>query len=476
MPLRWCHTSGVVQRGVFPSLLQRIRRTVKRYQMLVPGDRVLVAVSGGPDSVSLLAALAALAPGLGASLCAAHLNHGLRGEESRRDQRCAVEVAARLNLPCVIGQSAALPHGPNLEERARRQRYAFLARAAKEQRCTKIATGHTRDDQAETVLMRLLRGTGADGLAAIRAVRDGHIIRPLIECSRAEVMKFLRAQRLPFCEDSSNEDRRFLRNRIRHEVIPLLEAISPAAPRRLAALAQMLTDELAWLCQEDARRLAAALADDGALAVSAIVAAETPLQARLVRAWLRQQRGDLLGLTAAHFGAIVDLARGRRPNGRVRLPGGQWVVREYTHLRRLCDGAVSPAEPEHLLLPGSGVCLRSGWRIRAALEPAGKIRPRPASLFEAVADAGALTGPLVVRTARSGDRIQPLGLNGHRKLQDVWVDRKLPLRTRRSCPVVELDGEILWVPGVVRGNQALVTPSTRSVMHLIAEPPGVAGT
>jgi tRNA(Ile)-lysidine synthase len=464
-----------VPREVFP-LLQRVRRTVKRYDMLVPGDRVLVAVSGGPDSVALLGALVALAPGLGVAVYAAHLNHGLRGEESLRDQHCAEEVAARLGVPCVLGKSESIHAGPNLEERARRERYAFLTRAAAEQRCTKIATGHTCDDQAETLLMRLLRGTGSDGLAGIRAVRDGRIIRPLIECSRSEVMEFLSAQRLPFCEDSSNRDRRFLRNRVRHELIPLLQSISPTAQRNLAAVAGLVTDEWEWLRQEDTRRLAAAVADDGALAVSAVAAAERPLRLRLVRAWLRRQRGDLVGLSAAHFAGIVDLACGRRPNGRIRLPGGYWVVREYTHLRHSSDDAVFPAEPERLLLPGSVLDLPSGWRIRAALEPVGATWQRPTNLFEAVADADAVTGPLVVRTARPGDRIQPLGLRGHRKLQDVLVDGKLPVRARRFCPVVELDGEVFWVPGMVRGNQALVTPRTRFMLRLIAENPGVAGT
>ncbi|HEX7406398.1 MAG TPA: tRNA lysidine(34) synthetase TilS [Candidatus Binatia bacterium] len=444
--------------------------------MLVPGDRVLVAVSGGPDSVALLGALVTLTEALGVSLCAAHLNHGLRGEESLRDQRCAEDVAQRFGVPCVVGVADALHRGSNLEARARQQRYAFLSGAAGEQRCTKIATGHTMDDQAETMLMRLLRGTGSDGLAGILAVREGSIIRPLIECSRAEVLAFLRARQLPFCEDSSNHDFRFLRNRIRHEVMPLLAAISPTARRNLAAAAEILGDEAAFLREHDARLLAVALAPDGSLAVPALVGAAAPLRARLVRAWLRERRGDLLGLSGTHFRAVVNLARGSRPNGRVRLPGGQWVVREYGCLRYPGGEELPVVETEHLLVPGSTVCLQSGWRIGAELESFGEDWRRPMDLLEAVADAAAVAVPLVVRTLRPGDRIQPLGVRGHRKLQDVMVDRKLPLQARRSCPVVELDGEIFWVPGVVRSNRALVTPATRSTVRLSAQKTGVAGT
>jgi len=464
-----------VRRQALSLLLQQIRKTVTRYEMLAPGDRVLIALSGGPDSVALLGALVALAPQFGIGVCAAHLNHGLRGEESLRDQCCAVEVARRLGVPCVVGCSAVLHSGPNLEARARRERYAFLTRTATEQRCTKIATGHTRDDQAETILMRLLRGTGSDGLAAIRAVRDGQIIRPLIECSRAAVLDYVRRRALPFCEDSSNRDTRFLRNRIRHEILPLLQAVNPAAVRNAAAAAQGVTDELVWLRQQDERLLAAALAADGSLAVAAVRGAEMPWRTRLVRAWLRHLHGDVAGLQRAHFQAVVELARGQRPNGRVRLPGGQWVVREYTQLR--CLAATPPEAPElaQVLAIGATVCLRSGWRIRAACEAVSVEWQRPRSLFEAAADASAVAAPLVVRTVRPGDRIQPLGLRGHRKLQDVLVDRKIPLAARRLCPVVELEGEVLWVPGVMRSNRALVTAETRVVVRLVAEAAGVAG-
>lgn len=507
-----------MQRKPFAALLQRVRRTLLRYQMLAPGDRVLVAVSGGADSNALLGALAALAEELGVSVCAAHMNHGLRGDEALRDQQCAEGVARRLGVECIVARSDAVPPGANLEARARERRYAFLTRIAEGQSCTKIATGHTMDDQAETVLMRLLRGTGADGLAGIRPVRDGRVIRPLIECSRAEVLAFLRAADLPFCEDSSNRDRRFLRNRIRHEVMPLLQAIQPAVKRRLAMAAQFITDELALLRDWDAELLRSVARPDGSLPVRALFGerstiAETPRVTsweiistyplpegegsfrtrhcdygeqrlgaaaasctRLVRAWLRAQRGDLRGLTVAHFRAIARLAQGQRPNGEVILPRGQRVAREYDRLLfRAGELALAP-EPQRLLVPGSTVCLESGWRIGAEMQPLHTASwRRPADLFEAVADAALVAGSLIVRTVRPGDRIRPLGLQGHRKLQDVLVDRKVPIRTRRTCPVVEVNGEVFWVPGIVRSSHALVTPSTRATLRLTAEEPTIAG-
>jgi tRNA(Ile)-lysidine synthase len=443
--------------------------------MLARGDRVLVAVSGGPDSVALLAALVRLAEPCGIEIRAAHLNHQLRGAESRRDQACAETVARRLGVTCVAG-STTLTNGPNLEARARAERYRFLEQVADAESCTKIATGHTLDDQAETVVMRVLRGTGWDGLAGIRAVRDERIVRPLIECSRDQVLAFLQAGALPFCEDSSNQDRRFLRNRVRHEVMPLLRSINPDVQRRLASVAEIAAVEARWLDDHVGALLVPALLEEGALAVSAVVALPPALRARMVRVWLRERRGDLRRLAAAHVRAVVQLAESERPNGAVRLPGGQLVVREYERMLWRGQETRHTAQPECVLVPGAAVCFESGWRIRAEVVTKEQGWQRPGDLWALIADAEAITAPLVVRNARPGDRVQPLGLNGHRKLQDIFVDRKLPRGSRRCCPVVACNGEILWVPGVVRGSAALVTSGTRSALRLVAERTGIAGT
>jgi tRNA(Ile)-lysidine synthase len=438
--------------------------------MLAPGDRVLVAVSGGPDSVALLAALVGMSASLDIRVHAAHFNHQLRGEEAWRDQQCAQRVAAALGVPCAVGDAAPLLSTANLEARAREQRYAFLAAVAESAGCTKIATGHTMDDQAETLLLRLLRGSGADGLVGIHAVRDGRIIRPMIECSRQQVLAFLKARALPWCEDSSNGNRRLLRNRVRHDVLPLLRSINPNVARTLASTAAILAGEAELLEAHAQARLPAGTAD---LPVAVIVAAPAPLRGRLVRTWLRQQRGDLGGLTAAHVRAVVDLALGSQPNASVRLRGGERVGRQYDELRWGRDAVQPVDETSQELVAGAAVSLASGWCIRAELVEAGVQRPR--DLWELTADAAAVPTPLVVRRARPGDRVCPLGMRGHRKLQDIFVDRKLPRAERWSLPVVEAASEILWVPGVVRSGAALITAETRSSLRLIARKTGIAG-
>jgi len=441
--------------------------------MITPGERVLVAVSGGPDSVALLGALHRVAGGAGIALHAAHFNHRWRGAESDRDQACAEAVAAQLGVACTVGQRGEGRGTANLEAQARERRYAFLSEVARAQGCAKIATGHTRDDQAETVLMRLLRGTGWDGLAGIHPVRDGRIIRPLIECSRADVVGFLRATGLPHCEDSSNADWRFLRNRVRHEVLPLLHAINPEVSRHLSAVADFLAGEGEILDTQVAPLLRAASEAGGALMIAAVRAAPPALVPRLLRAWLRAQRGDLVCLGAAHIRAVADLVSGTRPNAQVRLPDGQVVVREYQRLWLRAAAAPRAAAPARVLVPGATVDLETGWRISAELvAPSAAL---PCDLWSLAADADAIAAPLIVRGVRPGDRIRPLGMRGQRKLQDVFVDRKLPAAQRRTCPVIEVGGEVLWIPGVARSARALITPGTRSALRLVAENPPIAG-
>ena len=460
-----------VQRNRSAALINLVARTIARHGMVAAGERVLVALSGGPDSVALLGALHALAARLQVHLAAAHFNHGWRGAESDRDQACASGVAARLGVPCVVGSAAALPPRHNREAHGRAERYTFLERVAAAQGCARIATGHTADDQAETVLLHLLRGAGWDGLAGIPPVRDTTVIRPLIGWERRDVLAFLDEQGLPFCHDSSNTDRRFLRNRVRYDVLPHLQALNPRATQHLAAAAALAAAERAALDEWAAARVG----PDAELTVTMLQAVASGLRGRLVRAWLRRHRGDVQRLSAAHVHAVVDLALGARPNAEVTLPGGR-VVRTYDALVWVVDRPQAVPDVDCEIVPGRVIELAGGWRIVAAVDP----RPDtpvapPADLWTCIADADLVAVPLRVRCGRAGDRVQPLGMTGHRKLQDVFVDRKVPRPVRRACPVVTVADTVLWVPGVVRSAHALIGPGTRTVLRLSAQKTGVAG-
>jgi tRNA(Ile)-lysidine synthase len=435
---------------------------------------VLVAVSGGPDSTALLAALSELAADYGVTLKAAHFNHGLRHEEADRDQRAVEDLCARFDVPLVIEKSQGGMGGGNIEEQARTVRYDFLLRTGRSLGCNRVATGHTSDDQAETVLMRLLRGSGVDGMAGIRPVRADGVIRPLIDCERTQVVEYLHRRHLPYATDSMNSDVRFLRTRIRHEALPLLRSINPAITRTLVRAARNFAadaDLLGHLAGEALR----GAADGDAIAIAKLRTLPGPLRERVVRRWLREQRGSLRGIAASHLLSIYNLLDDPAASKEIQLPGEGSVLREYDGLRFLANrnppvAFVTPVKA------GSIIELDCGWQVSVDLiaGPAG-LPKGERTLWHFWADAEAVGGELLLRSARRGDRIEPLGVAGHRKLQDVFVDGKLPRSRRWTHPVLEASGRILWVPGLVRSNHALISEATRAAWRVVIATSAVAG-
>lgn len=465
-----------MQRNDSDRVLSNVRFAMERHCMVAPGDRVLVAVSGGPDSVALLAALVRVAARFRIDVRAAHFNHQLRGADADRDQAAVEALAARLGVPCAVGASG-VPGGPGVEARARSARYGFLHRTAAAWGCRRIATGHTQDDQAETVLMRLLRGSGPDGLRAIHPVRRDGVIRPLMDCTRAQVLAFLEALSLPFCTDTSNTNRRFLRNQVRHDVLPLLRAINPQVDRALATAAGLHAGESVWLDEWVGGQLASGAATEGILPLDVIAGTPAALRGRLVRVWLRAPNSEATDWTARHVAAVLGLALGPRPSASVQLPGGTVVCRRYDRLecRRAGKDASLPilSDVAQPLEVGASVRFPPAWVLSAdhAIHPF----EMPRDHWDALVDIGSDKTPLLVRPVRRGDRIQPLGMVGHRKLQDVFTDRKVPAMDRAVWPAVEYRGEIVWVPGLIRGAGATVTTATRTVVRLHAARAGIAG-
>jgi tRNA(Ile)-lysidine synthase len=451
-------------------LLEVLQRSIKRYAMLEAGERVLVAVSGGPDSIGLLLLLGDLRRKLGIELVAAHVNHRLRGAESEADERCAAAAAERLGVAWDrAGLPAGLASGGNLEARLRDLRYAALHRLAERHGCRKIATGHTRDDQAETFLLRLARGAGSSGLAGIEPRRGDGVVRPLIDCTRAQVEDVVRRAGVAYRVDRMNHDPRFQRTLVRDRVLPALAELNPSVRRALANAAALLRTERALL----ARALAAELARvvrDGRLRLPALAQVEADLAPHLVRRWLAERGVPERNLSSRRVDGVLALASGRgRGDAAVALPAG-WRV------RREGDDLVVSDRPEHAtayaaqaLAPDREVDLPGGWRL-VAREVARRERrpPLPDDLWSALCAADGTASSLVVRPARRGERVRPLGLNGQRKLSDVFTDRKIPSAVRWCYPVVESGGEIVWVPGVVRSEVRAMTPRTRRVLWLHA--------
>ena len=441
-------------------LLDVLREAVGRYELVRPGDTVLVAVSGGADSVALLAALLDLRTELGITVVAGHLDHGLRGDEGAADRAFVERLAAELGVR-IRSDAVHLPPG-NVEAEARHARYAFLERAADKLGATKIATAHTADDQAETVLLRLLRGAGRRGLGGIRP-RRGRVIRPLILCDRVQVRSFLVDRRLSWQRDRSNFDLAYHRTRVRLGYLPALaHEFNPRLARSLARLAEVMREEDALL-----DRLAAAAAGRGPeLGLAMLRALESALARRAVlRWWRRHGSGRRLG--RSHVEAALAVAR-RECEGEVRVPGGA-IVRDRTGLRfRAGDGA-PPAPPYTFpLVPGASLEVPGGWRLRLTEEPPGTIT---GSDTVCIIDGDRVAEPLTVRNRRPGDRVRAQGLGGRSTIKRLFIARGVPRALRANHPLVLTGAEILWVPGCARSERALVSAETRRMLVVRCDPP-----
>lgn len=449
--------------------------------MLPQGGRVLVALSGGPDSVALLHVLQTLERrGHLVVAGVAHFNHQLRGAEADADERFCRDLAASLDVPIVAGRgdvrALAEQSGKSLEDAARVARYAFLNDAAVAVDAQAIAVGHSLDDQAETFLLRLIRGAGPAGLAGVRP-RTGRVIRPLLDVSRAELRAYAVEHGLQFRVDSSNADCGIPRNRVRLELLPHLQQFSPAIAETLAreaALARQDDEFLERLAIESGGLIV--LQEDNGIALDApaLAALHPALASRVARTALQAAApGRFIGFQ--HIDDLLDLA-GRAEGTAVALPGLVAVRRGA----RIVLGSGQPASDVNsfsvpLSIPGEVEA--AGWKVSADRSAGGSLQPLVARGDAVVVAAEPLRCPLTVRSRRPGDRFRPLGMGGRgRKLQDFLVDRKVARADRDALPlVVDRDDRIIWVVGQSVAEDFRVTAPEKGVILLKARRLGGVG-
>jgi len=434
-------------------IAERVAETISRYRMLAPGQRVGVAVSGGADSVCLLHVLAELAPRWALGLSVLHLNHRLRGEESHQDAEFAHSLAARLGLPFQLCETDVRTLGGNLEQAARRARLGFFREWMAGGPGGRVAVGHTRSDQAETVLFRFLRGAGSAGLAGIRPVTADGIVRPLLEVTRAEVECFLRERGIRWREDSTNAGRQFARNRLRHDLLPqLARHWNPGIDEILAHTADWaLAEEEYWAAE--VRQLAARCVTEESGAVLLRVGAlrDLPLAAarRLVRHVMERAKGDLLGVDFRHVAAVLAMANGGAGNARCQAPGLE-ICKSFEWIRvasaRIKDNGCSDFQlpagvPGTVEVPGSSFAI--------SLELIEK--SETSGVCECVYNGGVddldwerLSGRLELRNWRPGDHYQPVGSAAVAKIKDLFQHARIPLWERRGWPVLTEGDSIVW--------------------------------
>jgi tRNA(Ile)-lysidine synthase len=460
-------------------------RTIRRYQLIGPGDRVLAACSAGPDSTALLFVLLDLAPRAGFEVAGvAHVHHGLRGPEADADLAFCRALAEGLGLPFrgllvdVPGEAARRKW--SMERTAHALRHQALRQASKEMGASRIAVGHTRDDQAETIVLRLLRGAGTRGMSGMWP-RRGLVIRPLLDESRAAVEQFLQLRGAAWRVDATNADRGIPRNRVRHEVLPVLAGVGgPGVVARLARQADGWRDDERWLRASAAPWVGRTLERTPSgwrIRLDALEEAPDALRRRIRHEWLRALVPD-----RASVGTMRHLLRlERMREGRAGTLGLWRVQRSGAQL--LLDGTgESPEEPatagwtEPATLPVPGeVAAGPGWIISAERADRRRLAEDPARLGpdRAMLDADTVPAQLIVRGRRPGDRLRPIGVGGSQKVQDLLVNRKVPRAVRTTVPIVTTpDGRIAWVAGFAVDEEFAVKTSTVRVVTLKATRPG----
>ena len=399
-------------------MLNKLRAFLKEQALLSPGDKVIAAVSGGADSVAMLFALYLLRDELGITLEAAHFNHHLRGAESDRDEAFVTDFCGRYCIPLHLGSGRIVSGKKGLEAAARDARYTFLRSLP-----GKVATAHTADDNAETVLMRLIRGTGLKGLGAIAPV-SGNVIRPMLTVTRDDVEAFLEEYALPHVEDSSNAEDDFLRNRIRHGILPLMRAENPRIGENLSAMALLL--------RQDEACLQAMIPEEQMPDVSRLKAMEPALRRRTLERFLKAQ--GVREPEQIHILQAEQLLYHWSPSASMQFPGGVTIGRQYDCIVRL---ECAPELPEtRLSVPGE-TCI-GGKRFVS--EYATDLEERPDSVLVCP------VGALIVRSRRSGDTMRLPG--GTRSLKKMYIDRKIPASQRAAVPVLADDRGVLAVFGI----------------------------
>ena len=388
---------------------------IREYDLINPGDTVICAVSGGADSMALLWSMYLLKEKLGIALQAAHFNHNLRGEESLRDEAFVVSFCKAHDILCHVGSGIVKPGEKGLEAAARNARYAFL-----EALSGKIATAHTADDNAETLLMHLVRGTGLKGLGGIAPKRE-HLIRPMLTVTRQEVLAFLEKEKIPYVTDSSNETDAFLRNRIRHHVMPLLKAENPSLAQSLSATALGLRQDAQVLAEQ-----AEATEDIWRLRAMAPALRTASLGKVLVNYGVKEPE-------RVHIRQLQQIVMSENPSAYGEFPGGILIGREYGRLVRL--EALPNLETHKLQCPGETEISELGIKV---------ICRKPAE--NASGYLVNTAGNLVLRSRAEGDRMQLPG--GSTSLKKLFITKKIPQSQRKRIPVIADNAGVVLVAGI----------------------------
>ncbi|HTS48273.1 MAG TPA: tRNA lysidine(34) synthetase TilS [Bryobacteraceae bacterium] len=454
------------------SLLDRIAQFIARHQMFRPGDRAGVAVSGGADSVFLLHALRDLAPRWSLELSVVHIEHGIRGEASIADAEFVGKLAGGFGLPFHLHRADVPALMDNLEQAARGARLGFYRELLQSGRLDRIATGHTRSDQAETVLYRVLRGSGLAGLAGILPVAEPGLVRPLLELNRAEIQDWLCQRSIVWREDQTNQDCSYARNRLRHQVLPMLaDSFNPRLEEALANLATLAKDEeLYWDAEID--RLQPVIQEPLVIPVSILTSRPAAVARRLIRRLIQTLKGDLRQIDFPHVERILQMTQSSEGHDRVQIPGLD-IFRSFEWLR-FSKIAPNPVERDFslpLLAPGFAELPGSSGRITLQVQEKPESAKPCATVvneldFERLRAADGAAPTLELRNWRPGDKYRPAGRSQEEKIKLMFQEGRVPLWERRHWPIITYNGIILWTRRFGAAADFAASPGARVVLRI----------
>ncbi|HPK53312.1 MAG TPA: tRNA lysidine(34) synthetase TilS [Smithellaceae bacterium] len=436
-------------------------------------EKIVIGLSGGPDSTALTVALGRLAPALGAQLVVAHFNHSLRGRESDEDEGFAARLAEKMKLTFVSRKMDVqpVPKGVSPEDFYRQQRYRFFDETARSNHAGKVALGHNMQDQAETVLLHLLRGSGLEGLKGIMPLRDGKYIRPLLEVSREEIIKFLTESGIAYRRDSSNESSVHARNKIRLELLPYLKKeFNPKIDETLAQMAEILREEneLIRACTAKALKSTCIKRQRNRILLNVEYMNLLPvaLQRRVLKELLETFAIQKNGITFLHVNSVGQLMQGPESGRKICLPFGIEARREYESLiLERTKGYAKQTEFEYVIdIPGAVYVKERNLTVSLRLTRRDEIDLSAGN--KNYFDLDKIMPPLVLRNRRNGDWFHPLGMTGRQKLKDFFIDHKIPQQKRNEIILLVDRQSVLWIEHMRLSDQVKITPKTKKFLEL----------
>jgi tRNA(Ile)-lysidine synthase len=454
-------------------MIKKVLKTIEKFKLLEKGDRVVVALSAGPDSTALLAALAQISKQLDFDMIVAHYNHGLRGASSDEDEKYSQELATKLGFIFVSGKMDfnLRQQGQSPEDFYRQERYKFLNKVAEDYNAQKIALGHNIQDQAETVLLNLLRGSGLDGLKGILPIREKKFIRPMIEVSRPEIIAFLSEAGISYCQDSSNESNIYLRNKIRSELIPYLkEKYNPKIVENLAQMSEILRQDDKFIRNSVAQALESKHIQnhpDGiSLNIEYLKGLAPAIRSRLFKEVLESLNPEQNGFSFSHIKDLDRLVQLAESGKRISLPLGIEARREYDKLILTRDNAdLKQVDYEYPVnIPGIINVKEINRTIRAEKIQRYKIDLQSKS--KVYLDLDKIKQPVVLRNRRDGDSFQPLGMTGRQKIKSLFINQKIPRNSHNEIMLLVDQDSVIWIENMHLNERVKISPQTKNILSL----------